>query len=140
MPYFITPSKPSCCQVLDGAFAITQDHSVFLVIRGVFELSLINASFELKELYKNVTNDLLNIVREGGGKGGGGGWCHRITISVHRLPLSKLCDVNVARADKQQMEAFSPPIALYRVPDLSLSGSAAGVDFVSIQSSVLLIC
>ena len=50
VPYFITPSKFSCCHLLGFEFAITQDQSLPLdVFTDVMEPSDFNtASFDLK--------------------------------------------------------------------------------------------
>ena len=57
VPYFITPSKFSCCHVLGGAFAITQDQSLLAVIPDFPELSdFTTASFELKYSKNNEVN------------------------------------------------------------------------------------
>lgn len=54
VPYFITPSKFSYCQVLGGAFAITQDQSLPRGPYDAFELSVIKDSSALKKQKKNV--------------------------------------------------------------------------------------
>ena len=93
--------------------------------------------------YCYVKNDLLNIVREGGGKGGEGG-SGGATGSRYQFTVCRSLSFDVLMwltgEQRQEMEAFSPPIVFYRVRDLALSVSVAEVDFVLIQSSVLLIC
>lgn len=53
VPYFITPSKFSCCHVLGFEFAITQDQSLLDLFTVVIEPSELNmASFDLKQKIK----------------------------------------------------------------------------------------
>lgn len=53
VPYFITPSKFSCCHVLGFEFAITQDQSVLDMFTDATERSDFNtASFDLKQKIK----------------------------------------------------------------------------------------